>query len=189
MIDEKDRLIIEELQRNGRATITEIANKIGLTSMGAKKRVDRLIRKGLIKVKALINVEKLEVKLALIGMELESGEALRELVKMFESCPRIIKFFVTTGAYNLFALVWAEDYCTLESISLESCSLRAKKGVRRFEFYPIAEVYYNPFVDLKVVAEKREEIAPCGVYCGGCERYKRERCQGCPSTIFYRGKL
>ncbi|WP_457549357.1 Lrp/AsnC family transcriptional regulator [Archaeoglobus sp.] len=188
-IDERDRLIIEELQKNGRTTISRIAKKIGLTSMGTKKRIDKLIGSELIKVKALVNVEKLEVKLALISMELVSGEAMRELLRKFESCPRIIKFFVTTGAYNLFALVWAEDFDTLESISLESCSLRAQKGVRKFEFYPIMEVYYNPFMDLKVVAEKREEIAPCGVYCGNCERYKREKCQGCPSTVFYRGML
>ncbi|ADB57617.1 Lrp/AsnC family transcriptional regulator [Archaeoglobus profundus] len=189
MIDKKNKIIIEELQRDGRATITEIAKKIGLTSMGAKKRVDKLIKEGLIKVKALVNVEKFEIKLALIAMELESGEVLRDMLNKFENCPRIIKFFVTTGAYNLFALVWAENYYTLESISLESCSLRAQKGVRRFEFYPIADIYYDTFMDIKVIAEKTEKIAPCGVYCGGCERYKRERCQGCPSTIFYKGRL
>ncbi len=189
MIDEKDRIIIEELQRDGRTTITKIARRVGLTSMGAKKRVDKLIKNKLINVKALVNVEKLEVKIALIAMELESGEALRELLNRFESCPRIIKFFITTGKYNLFALIWAEDYNTLESISLESCSLRAQKGVRKFELYPIADIYYNPFIDLKVVADKKDEIAPCSVHCGNCERYKRKRCQGCPATRYYRGKL
>ncbi len=189
MIDEKDRVILEELQKDGRKTFVEIAKKVGLTSMGAKKRVESLIDKGIMSVKALINVDKLDVKLALIAMEVESGKALRELLKRFEDCPRVIKFFVTTGSFNLFALVWAEDYHTLESISLESCSLRAQKGVRRFEFYPIMEVYYDGFLDIKVVASKKLSRAPCGVRCDICERFKNEKCLGCPATKFYRGRL
>lgn len=189
MIDEKDRVIIEELQENGRKTLVEIAKRIGLSGMGVKKRLENLVSKDLIRVKALLNVDKLDVKLALIAMELESGKALRELLKRFENCPRVIKFFVTTGAFNLFALVWAEDYHTLESISLESCSLRAQKGVRRFEFYPVMEVYYDSFVDLKAIAEKRLSKAPCGVNCSICERFKNEKCLGCPATKYYRGKL
>lgn len=30
----------------------------------------------------------------------------RRLLKKFDDCPRIIKFFVATGEYNLFALIW-----------------------------------------------------------------------------------
>ena len=190
MIDEKDRIIIAKLQKNGRIPIAEISKEIGLSSMGAKKRIDRIISERIAKVKALVNVEKLDIKLAMIAMELETGYALRELIKKFENCPRVIRFFVTVGAYNLFALVWAEDYHTLESISLESCSLRAQKGVRRFEFYPIIEVHYEPFLDLKVVAKKKFEKPPCGVDCKTCIRYnKKKKCLGCPATPFYRGKL
>jgi len=189
MIDEKDRVIIAELQKDGRIPIVEISKEIGLSSMGAKKRIDRIISEGIVKVKALVNIEKLGIKLAMIAMELETGSALRELIRKFENCPRVIRFFVTTGAYNLFALVWAEDYYTLESISLESCSLRAQKGVKRFEFYPIIEVHYEPFLDLKVVAEKKFEKPPCGVDCKTCVRYEEKRCLGCPATPFYRGKL
>ncbi len=189
MFDERDRKVVEMLRENGRTTLVDIAKAIGVTSMGAKKRVDKLVKEELIKVRALVNVEKLRIKLAMIAMELESGDALRKLLKRFENCPRVIKFFVTTGKYNLFALVWAEDYDSLESISLESCSLRAQKGVRNFEFYPIMDIYYDPFVDLNVVALKNVEWAPCGVYCGKCDRYNREKCLGCPATKFYRGNL
>ncbi|GEM_PF-6179476 len=36
-MDERDREIISILQNNGRATLSEIAEKIGLSSMGRKK--------------------------------------------------------------------------------------------------------------------------------------------------------
>jgi len=189
MIDEKDRTIIAKLQKDGRTPIVNISKETGLSSMGAKKRIDKLVKEGVIKIKALVNADKLDLKLALIAMELESGSALRELIKKFENCPRIIKFFVTTGAYNLFALVWAEDYYTLESISLESCSLRAQKGVKRFEFYPTIEIHYDPFTDLKVTAKRVFEKPPCGVDCQSCVRYEKNKCLGCPATPLYRGKL
>jgi len=157
--------------------------------MGAKKRIDKLINNNIIKIKAQVNTEKLDVKLAIIAMELENSSAIEKMLERFKECPRVVRFFVTTGGYNLFAIVFAEDYHTLESISLERCSLRNQEGVRRFEFYPIQEVHYDPFFDLKVVPEKTLEYAPCGVYCGDCKRYLDNRCLGCPSTKFYRGEL
>ena len=188
-MDERDRKIISILQRDGRATLSEIANAIGLSSMGAKKRVDKLVSRDLIKVKPLLNTEKLNIITALIAMELESAEALERLLERFKDCPRILKFFITTGGYNLFALIFAEDYHSLESVSLEKCSLRSQKGVRRFELYPIQEIMYDPFLDINVVPDKALEYAPCGVHCGTCKRYEQERCLGCPATKYYRGKL
>ncbi len=188
-MDTRDRKIIAVLQRDGRATLSEIGEAIGLSSMGAKKRVDKLVAKDLIKIKPLLNTEKLKIITALIAMELESAEALEKLFERFKDCPRIIKFFVTTGGYNLFALIFAEDYHSLESVSLEKCSLRSQEGVRRFELYPIQEIKYDGFLDINVVPEKTLEYAPCGVHCGTCKRYEHERCLGCPATKYYKGKL
>ena len=187
-MDEKDRKIISILQRNGKATLSEIAKEIGMSAMGVKKRLDKL-EKEKIKITALINVEKLKIITAIIAMEVESAEALEKLLKRFENCPRIIKFFVTTRGYNLFALVFAEDYHSLESISLEKCSLRSQPGIRRFEIYPIQEIYYDSYLEIKVVADKNRETAPCGVFCGDCKRYETNKCLGCPATKFYKGRL
>jgi len=188
-MDEKDRVIISLLQENGRAKLSEIAEKLGITVMGAKKRLEKLYKTEVIKSKALINTKKLGIRTAIILMELKDAEALEKIIQKFKNCPRIIKFFVTTGGFNLFAIVFAEDYHSLESISLEKCSLRSQEGVRRFEFYPIQEIYYDPFLDIKVTPDKSRSIAPCGVDCGTCKRYKDYRCMGCPATKFYRGKL
>jgi hypothetical protein len=50
-------------------------------------------------------------------------------------------------------------------------------------------VHYDSYLDIKVVADKSREIAPCGVFCGNCKRYEANKCLGCPATKFYRGKL
>ena len=53
------------------------------------------------------------------------------------------------GGYNLIALVVAETQETLESISMEKCSLRCSKGIRRSEFYPISDTYFSPFLQIR----------------------------------------
>ena len=188
-MDERDREIISILQDNGRARLSEIAEKIRLSAMGAKKRLDKLQNSGVIKTKALINIEKLKIITAIIAMELEDAEAIEKMVERFKECPRIVKFFVTTGSYNLFALIFAEDYHSLESISLEKCSLRSQEGVKRFEIYPIQEIHYDRYLDIRVTSKKDREYAPCGIFCGDCKRYEANRCLGCPATKYYRGKF
>ncbi len=184
-MDEVDRRIISILQRNGREKLQSIAREVGLSAMGVKKRLDRL--RGRVKVKAMLSTE--DLILAIVAMDVESADDIRRIVEKFKGCPRIIRFFVTTGSYNLFALIWVDDYHTLESVSLERCSLRAQKGIRRFEIYPVQEVYYEGFMDINVVVDRSLDEAPCGVRCEGCERYTEMRCAGCPATRYYRGKV
>ena len=54
-MDEIDKKLIAELQTNGRASFEALSKITGFTSMGTKKRVEKLIEKGTIKVSALIN--------------------------------------------------------------------------------------------------------------------------------------
>ena len=188
-MDDKDRQIISMLQENGRIPFSKIAEIVGFSVMGVKKRVEKLQSNDVIRVRAMLNTVKLGMNLAIIAIEAENADAINEIVKKFKECPRVLRFFITTGAYNLFALIIAEDYHTLESISLEKCSLRNQKGIRRFEIYPVQDVFYSSFFDVNVIPEKSREHAPCGVYCGKCSRYEAERCVGCPSTVYYRGVL
>ncbi|RLF61087.1 MAG: Lrp/AsnC family transcriptional regulator [Thermoplasmata archaeon] len=188
-MDKRDCQIISILQENGRSTLSDIADKIGISPMGVKKRLDKLQKNRKIKIKALINAKRLKIITAIIAMELKDAETIEKIINKFRECPRIIKFFITTGSYNLFALIFAEDYHSLESVTLEKCSLRAQEGVRRFEIYPVQEIFYDSFMDINVIPLKNEKIAPCGVHCGECKRYESYKCLGCPATIYYRGKL
>jgi DNA-binding Lrp family transcriptional regulator len=121
---------------------------------------------------------------------MESAEAMRKLLERFKDCPRVIHIFKTIGGYNLIALVVAEDQDTLESISIEKCSLRSSMGIRRSEFYPIGEIYFTPFLHVReYLASKGMSTAPCNVDCKPCIRYLNGKCVGCPATIHYRGTL
>lgn len=189
-MDDVDRKIIAHLQINGRATLEEIASNVGFTSMGVKKRLEKLILQGAIKVSASLNPFYFKLHPAIVLLEMESAEAMRNLLERFKDCPRVVHIFKTIGGYNLIALVVAEDQDTLESISIEKCSLRSGAGIRRSEFYPIGEIYFTPFLNIReYLANKGMGTAPCNVDCKPCARYLNRKCVGCPATIHYRGTL
>ena len=189
-LDDIDRKIISQLQKDGRTTFQELARFVGFSSMGVKKRVDRLLEKGILKVSALISVKQLGLQAAVVLIEIESSEALERLLERFKDCPRVVNIFTTLGGYNLIALVVAEDQNTLESISMEKCSLRSSEGIRRSEFYPIGNIHYSPFLSIREhLTHKERTTTPCNVDCRPCNRYKIQKCVGCPATTYYRGTL
>jgi Lrp/AsnC family transcriptional regulator for asnA, asnC and gidA len=189
-MDAIDKKIITHLQENGRITLHELAQSIGYTSMGTKKRLERLIKNGTIKISALINPTALGLHPAIVMLEMESAQAMQELLDRFEKCPRVIQMFKTVGGYNLIAIVVAETQDTLESISMEKCSLRCSKGIRRSEFYPVSETYFSTFLQIREnLASKENKVTPCKVDCNPCSRFEAKKCVGCPSTNQYRGTL
>jgi Lrp/AsnC family leucine-responsive transcriptional regulator len=189
-LDDIDKKIIAQLQADGRTTLQELSKSIGFTSMGTKKRLEKLLKKGTIKISALINPSTLKLHPAIVMLEMESAEAMQDLLNRFEACPRVIQIFKTIGGYNLIALVVAETRETLESISMEKCSLRCSKGIRRSEFYPISDTYFSPFLQIREeLAHKEKKVTPCNVDCDPCDRYETQKCVGCPTTTHYRGTL
>ena len=189
-LDEVDRKIISQLQIDGRTSYKKLSELVGYTPMGVKKRLKKLIDKGIVKISALLNLRELNLSAAVVLLEMESSEAMKRVLRRFKECPRVIQIYTTLGGYNMIALVVAEDQKTLESISVEKCSIRSGKGIRRSEFYPIGNIYYSPFMPIREhLAHKGRTITPCNVNCEPCERYRLNLCVGCPATIYYRGSL
>lgn len=189
-LDDIDWKLITELQANGRKTFKELGEKIGYTSLGAKKRVQKLLKKEIINISALVNTDALNMCLALIMLEIENAEAMRKIIERYSRCPRVINVFTTMGGYNLIALVMAEDQTTLESESMERCALRSGEGIRRSEFYLVGRVHHTPFLPLKTgLLRDKNDVTPCGVKCDSCPSFKDNKCVGCPTLSYYRGPL
>jgi DNA-binding Lrp family transcriptional regulator len=158
--------------------------------MGTKKRLQKLRDKNYIQVSALLNSTSFKLSPAIVMLEMETAEAMHNLLERFKECPRVVNIFKTIGGYNLIALVIAEDKGTLESISIEKCSLRSSEGIRRSEFYPISDIYFSAFLPIREhLTHKDKGVTPCEVDCRPCPRYQSNKCVGCPSTHYYRGSL
>jgi len=189
-LDGVDWKIIRQLQLNGRKTFKKLGEAVGFTGLGAKKRVEKLLEQRIVHPSVLVNTDALNLRLAIIMLEMESAEAMRETIDRYRGCPRVINFFTTMGGYNLIALIMAEDQGTLESESMEQCALRSAEGIRRSEFYPIGKVHHSPFLPLRANTRREtSDITPCGVDCRSCPSFKDQMCVGCPSVSYYKGPL
>jgi Lrp/AsnC family transcriptional regulator, leucine-responsive regulatory protein len=97
MIDEKDGLILEALQQNGRATNVELAKAVGLTPSATLERVRKLEERGLIReYTARLDPQAVELGLVafifarvddrddLVGRAEDTAEGLAQLPPVLE---------------------------------------------------------------------------------------------------------
>ena len=189
-MDDVDREIISQLQIDGRTTFRELGKITGYTGVGVKKRVSNLLKENAIRISAQLNLKHFGLCAAIALIETDGPETMRRLLKRFKDCPRVVHIFSTVGGFNIIALVVAENQETLESISMEKCSIRSEKGIRRSEFYPIRGIHYSPFISVRGhLTQKGLAAPPCNVDCRPCERYKSGECVRCPATEYYLGPL
>lgn len=184
-MDRVDRKIYSMLLEDGRISLSSMGRSLGLSHVSIRNRLENMEKDNLINVYAGINLKKLGFRIIIINCEVETHDLLRELIKVFSNCPRVIFMARTTGEYNLMMIMVAEDMDTLNAI-VEICSIRAYKGIRRSEVI-IGETPELPkFIPIRLFTDKPFEDAPCGINCGKCLRYRDNKCLGCPSTRYYR---
>jgi len=106
-MDEVDRKLISQLQVDGRTTLEKLGGMTGYTSMGVKKRLEKLLEDGGIRVSAQMNLKYFNMRLAMVLIETDGAETMERLLKRFAECPRIIYIFTLIGGYNLMALIAA----------------------------------------------------------------------------------
>ena len=77
-IDATDRQIIALLQADGRASNVDIARAVGVTEGTVRKRVERLLSEGIIRVVAVPNVDKLGLEVeTVIMLKVDLGQSTR----------------------------------------------------------------------------------------------------------------
>ncbi|MHA1273599.1 MAG: AsnC family transcriptional regulator [Promethearchaeota archaeon] len=178
--------ILDTLTKDGRTSYSKIARHLGLTHVSIKKRIENLINKNIIKVRAEFNFSKFNMKLGLLLLELEYQE-IDKILSIYDKCPRVLYSFNIMGKYNLAVLFYGEDQHTFETI-LNSCMLYNLKGIRKSNLLLIGNVNKPLFFPLKHnTFYINSENAPCGICCKDCEKFKIKQCIGCPASKHYIG--
>jgi len=103
-LDRIDRKILEELQRDGRLPITELAQRVGLSNSPCSERVRRLERdKVILGYHARVNPEALGrgllvfVELTLSSKSSQTFEAVRQALLLE---PRVIECHLISGSFD-----------------------------------------------------------------------------------------
>ncbi len=130
-MDNIDNLLIAELRRDGRAALSELAGRLGVSRATVRARMERLSARGDIAgftVVTRADVSTAAVRaLMLIGIE---GRGAERIMARLTGLPAVIAVHSTTGQWDLIAEVGAQ---TLEELDQVIFRIREIDGVIRSE--------------------------------------------------------
>ena len=140
-IDEIDKAIIEELQRDGRVPYTRVGAAVGLSEAATRQRVQRLIDSGVMQIVAVTNpLAHGFRRMAMIGVRTEGPTD--DIAKTLQSMPDIDYLVVTAGSYDLMAEVVVPDDGALLDLTNR---IRAVPGVRNTETFIYLDLVKQTF--------------------------------------------
>jgi DNA-binding Lrp family transcriptional regulator len=141
-LDDIDRRVIVELNRDGRASFRSIADTIGVSEGLVRQRAHRLIETGAIRVMAITNPQSLGFELiAWLSIVAAPDVKLEELADRVASCEAIAYLAVCAGRFDVIA----EAICTdrQDLLRLLDTEIRPMSGVDRVEVSICADLRYR----------------------------------------------
>ncbi|MFJ6112973.1 Lrp/AsnC family transcriptional regulator [Agrococcus sediminis] len=125
--DAQDKAIIAELQRDGRAPYSAIADAVGLSETAVRNRVKRLTDSGVMQIVAVTDPTQLGfARQAMIGIR--ASGALEPLAEALAALPEVDYVVITAGSYDVLVEVVCESDAHL--LELVSQRIRSIEGVR-----------------------------------------------------------
>ncbi len=115
-LDNIDRKIILELQKDARRQFKVIAKKLNVSEGTIKNRVTRLINRGILKLEATVNPFALPNQIsAVVGVNLEERNH-EEKIKEIEKIPGITSVWNAAGRFDLFFEIMVDSLNSLNDI-------------------------------------------------------------------------
>jgi Lrp/AsnC family transcriptional regulator, regulator for asnA, asnC and gidA len=109
MIDQIDLKLIQHLQKNGRLSHIDLAKELNVVEGTVRRRIKRLVDGGIIKIAAILNMQKMGYGfIAIVGLRVQLSER-RRVADFLASCKQICFLAIVTGQYDLMAIVITRD--------------------------------------------------------------------------------
>lgn len=143
-IDAIDGEIIAMLQKDGRATFAEMAEKLKVSPGMVRTRYNRLVENGFLNVVAITNPLRMGFEtMAMIGIRAE-GSQVMQVAEKIGALSEVIYLIVTSGKYDMLAEVICRDQADL--LEFLTKKLYPIDGVRESETFMhlkiMKEVYF-----------------------------------------------
>ena len=131
-LDQANRVIIEELQRDGRRPYGAIAKTVGLSEAAVRQRVQRLRETGVMEIVAVTDPLQLGFRRqAMIGVRAEGD--LRVVADKLAEIPEVEYVVICAGSFDLLVEVVCEDDDHL--LELLNTAIRSVGGIRATEAF------------------------------------------------------
>ena len=120
-IDNLDREILKELQKDARRSFQEIARDLIVSGGTIHVRYNKLKEIGVIKgSKLLVDPTKLGYDIcAFVGINLHNARDYKAVIKQLKTMPEILEAHYTTGKYNIFLKIIAKSTRGLHDFLIE----------------------------------------------------------------------
>ncbi len=125
-LDAIDNAILNILIKDSRTPYTTIAKKVGLSEAGVRKRIDRLVKMGVIK-RFTIEVSRPAVVKAITLITADTSTDTSEVSRAVRSVNGVEKVYEVTGVYDVVAIISSPDISEVNRCIDE---LRRVRGVR-----------------------------------------------------------
>ena len=144
IVDQVDRAIVRILQRDGRASNTQIGRELGLTEAAIRKRLGRLLAEDLVNVVAVPTPRAVGMTLsAIIGVSVRLGR-LDEVADKLVAYPEVRYVGVSTGRYDvILESFFLNQEHLLEFVSKKLGSLDGVTGVETSLILRVAKFSYE----------------------------------------------
>jgi len=167
-LDKIDLKIIKILSQNGRKSFVKIAKETGLTPVGAKNRVEKLIEKDILKIQGLLNIKKFYSVTATIGIE-TSPDVVSKLIRRFENCPLVYNLVkVYSGHHNLIIDIVSPSLERIDDFITKQ--IRSESGIRYVEV-DLGELPILPKGHLALNFSEESKKRLCEKRCSECEYF------------------
>jgi Lrp/AsnC family transcriptional regulator for asnA, asnC and gidA len=142
VLDDIDRRIIEQLQKDGRKPYTQMAPAVGLSEAAVRQRVQRLIDAGVMQIVAVTDPRLLGFsRQAMIGLKVEGDT--RRVAEAVAELHEVEYVVLTAGALDLLIEVVVEDDEHL--LELLNEKIRKIEGVRTTETYIYLRIHKETY--------------------------------------------
>jgi Lrp/AsnC family transcriptional regulator for asnA, asnC and gidA len=137
------KLIIEQLQKDGRKSYAEIGKVVGLSEAAVRQRVQKLTESGVLQIVAVTDPLKLGFsRQAMIGIRCV-GDSM-QVADAIAKIPAVDYVVITAGSFDVMAEVVCEDDDQL--IELLNDKIRSLPGVvssETFVYLRLHKQFYN----------------------------------------------
>ena len=117
-MDEKDKLILSLLQKDGRMTASEIAEKVDLSVPAVTERIRKLTEGGVLKeFRAVLDAKKVGYDVtAYILLDMSSSNSYGDMVQYAQDNDEVLECHSITGEGSHILKVRTHDTSSLESL-------------------------------------------------------------------------
>ncbi|MCS5660021.1 MAG: Lrp/AsnC family transcriptional regulator [Dehalococcoidia bacterium] len=117
-MDDKDKLILSLLQKNGRMTASEMAGEVDLSVPAVTERIRKLTESGVLKdFRAVLDAKKVDYDVtAYILLDMSSSSSYGDMVQYAQDNDEVLECHSITGEGSHILKVRTHDTSSLESL-------------------------------------------------------------------------